>query len=160
MMTSANGSIFRVTGPLRGEFTGHQWIPPAKASDAELWFFFDLRLNQPFSKQWRRWWFESPWRSLWRHCNATVKSEIRFWGQCTVSANAIRPWTARIHAGVVLTNVGSYICRWQTFNSQLISPWIDLAVIMLMLTSQTCSGTNTAFCDNIYIKTVNSIVYI
>ena len=34
---SSNGSIFRVTGPLCGEFTGHRWIPLAKASDAELW---------------------------------------------------------------------------------------------------------------------------
>ena len=25
MMTSSNGNIFRVTGPLWGEFTGHQW---------------------------------------------------------------------------------------------------------------------------------------
>ena len=24
MMTSSNGNIFRVTGPLRGEFTGHK----------------------------------------------------------------------------------------------------------------------------------------
>ena len=31
--------IFRVTGPLCGEFTGHRWIPLTKASDAELWFF-------------------------------------------------------------------------------------------------------------------------
>ena len=37
MMTSSNGNIFRVTGPLCGEFTGHQWIPHTKASDAELW---------------------------------------------------------------------------------------------------------------------------
>ena len=36
-MKSANGNIFRVTGPLRGESTGHWWIPPTKASDAELW---------------------------------------------------------------------------------------------------------------------------
>ena len=36
MMTSSNGSIFRVTGPLCGEFTGHWWIPLTKASDAEL----------------------------------------------------------------------------------------------------------------------------
>ena len=27
MMTSSNGNIFRVTGPLCGEFTSHQWIP-------------------------------------------------------------------------------------------------------------------------------------
>ena len=31
--------IFRVTGPLCGEFPGHQWIPLTKASDAELWCF-------------------------------------------------------------------------------------------------------------------------
>ena len=31
-----NGNIFRVTGPLWGEFTGRRWIPRTKASDAEL----------------------------------------------------------------------------------------------------------------------------
>ena len=36
-MTSSNENIFRVTGPLWGEFTGHRWIPLTKASDAELW---------------------------------------------------------------------------------------------------------------------------
>ena len=36
-MTSSNGNIFRVTGPLCGEFTGLRWIPRTKASDAELW---------------------------------------------------------------------------------------------------------------------------
>ena len=36
MMTSSNGNIFRVTGPLCGEFTGHRWIPCTKASDAEF----------------------------------------------------------------------------------------------------------------------------
>ena len=39
MMTSSNGNIFRVTGPLCGEFTGLRWIPLTKASDAELWCF-------------------------------------------------------------------------------------------------------------------------
>ena len=37
MMTSSDGNIFRVTGHLCGEFTGHRWIPRKKASDAELW---------------------------------------------------------------------------------------------------------------------------
>ena len=45
MMTSSNGNIFRVTGPLCGEFTGLRWIPLTKASDAELWCFLDLRLE-------------------------------------------------------------------------------------------------------------------
>ena len=39
MKTSSNGNIFRVTGHLCGEFTGHRWIPHTKASDAELWRF-------------------------------------------------------------------------------------------------------------------------
>ena len=39
MMTSSNGNIFRVTGPLCGEFTGHRGIPRTKASDAGLWCF-------------------------------------------------------------------------------------------------------------------------
>ena len=39
MMTSSNRNVFRVTGPLCGEFTGRRWFPLRKASDAELWFF-------------------------------------------------------------------------------------------------------------------------
>ena len=35
MMTSSNGNIFRVTGPLCGEFTGHWWIPLTKPS---MWY--------------------------------------------------------------------------------------------------------------------------
>ena len=34
MMTSSNGTIFRVTGPFYGEFTGDRRIPLTKASDA------------------------------------------------------------------------------------------------------------------------------
>ena len=36
MMMSSNGTIFRVTGHLCGEFTGHRWIPRTKASGEEL----------------------------------------------------------------------------------------------------------------------------
>ena len=64
-----NGNIFRVTGHLCGEFTGHRWIPRTKASEAELGFFFDLRLNKRLSKQSWGWWFQATSRSLWRHCN-------------------------------------------------------------------------------------------
>ena len=69
MMTSSNWNIFRVTGHLCGEFTGPRWIPLTKTSDAELWCFFDLRLNKRISKQSWGWWFETQARPLWRHCN-------------------------------------------------------------------------------------------
>ena len=39
MTTSSNGNIFRVTGPLCGDFPGQRWIPLTKASDTELWCF-------------------------------------------------------------------------------------------------------------------------
>ena len=39
VMTSSNGNIFRVTGPLWGEFTCQRWVPHTTASDAELWCF-------------------------------------------------------------------------------------------------------------------------
>ena len=74
MMTSSNGNFFRVTGFLCGEFTGHRWIPRTKASDAELWCFFDLHLNQLLSKQRRRRWFETPSLSLWRHCSDNLSA--------------------------------------------------------------------------------------
>ena len=31
--------------------------------------FFDMCLNKRLSKQWWGWWFETPSRLLWRHCN-------------------------------------------------------------------------------------------
>ena len=39
MMISSNGIIFRVTGNLCGEFTGHRWIPLIKDNDEELRYF-------------------------------------------------------------------------------------------------------------------------
>ena len=57
-MTSSNGNIFRVTGllhgnsPVTGEFPSQK--PVARSFDV----FFDLRLNQQLSEQWRRRWFE------------------------------------------------------------------------------------------------------
>ena len=74
MMTASNGNNFRVTGPLCREFTGHRWIPLTKASDVELWCFFDVRLNKRLNKQSWGWWFEMPPRSLWRHHNVAYFS--------------------------------------------------------------------------------------
>ena len=69
MMTSSNGNIFRVTGPLCAEFTGPGEFPTQRPVPRSFDVFFDLRLNKRLSKQPWGWWFETlPW-SLWRHCN-------------------------------------------------------------------------------------------
>ena len=70
MMTSSNGNIFRVTGPLCGEFTGPGEFPTQRPVTRSFDLFFDLRLNKPLSKQPWGWWFETLSRSLWRHRNA------------------------------------------------------------------------------------------
>ena len=49
MITSSNGNIFRVTGPLWGESTDSRWIPLTKASDGKFWCFFYLRLSKRLS---------------------------------------------------------------------------------------------------------------
>ena len=68
-MTSSNGNIFRVTGPLCGEFTGHGEFPTQRPVTRSFDVFFDLRLRKRLSKQPWGWWFETPSWSLWRQCN-------------------------------------------------------------------------------------------
>ena len=73
-MTSSNGSIFRVTGPLCGEFTGPGEFPAQRPVTRSFDIFFDLCLNKRLSKQPRGWWFETPSWSLWRHRNDVLVS--------------------------------------------------------------------------------------
>ena len=51
MMTSSNGNIFRVTGPLCGKFTGPGEFPTQRPVTRSFDVFFDLRLNKRLSKQ-------------------------------------------------------------------------------------------------------------
>ena len=68
-MTSSNGNIFRVTGPLRGSPPVTGGIPSQRPMTRNFNVFFDLRLNKRLSKQSRRQRFQTPSRSLLRHCN-------------------------------------------------------------------------------------------
>ena len=74
MTTSSNGNISALlalsagNSPVTGEFPAQR--PVTRSFDV----FFDLRLKR-LSKRSRGWWFETPSRQLWRHCNVT---SIRF----------------------------------------------------------------------------------
>ena len=59
-------SIFRVTGPLCGEFPAQR--PVTRSFDV----FFDLHLIKRLSKHSRGWWFETLSHPLWRHCNVNM----------------------------------------------------------------------------------------
>ena len=70
MRRSWNGNIFRVTGHLWGDPPVTDRFPSQRSMTRS----FDLRLNKCLSKQPRRRWFETPSRSLWRHCNVIIVS--------------------------------------------------------------------------------------
>ena len=73
-MTSSNGNIFRVTGPLCGEFTGPGEFPTQRPVTRSFDVFFDRRLNKRLSKQPRGWWLETLSCSLWRQSNDIGRS--------------------------------------------------------------------------------------
>ena len=52
--------------PISGEFSAQRPVTRA------LMFFFDLSLNKRLSKQSSGWWFETPSRLLWCHCNVQM----------------------------------------------------------------------------------------
>ena len=62
-------------------------FPSQKPVTQSFDVFFDLRLNKRLSKQSWGWWFETPSRSLWSHCNVnyakqetiTVMSIVSVW---------------------------------------------------------------------------------
>ena len=68
--------------PVTGEFLSQR--PVTRSFDV----FFDLRLNKRLSKQSRGWWFETPSRSLWYHCN------VRCFSPCHIilSLHGNAPW--------------------------------------------------------------------
>ena len=57
--------------PVTGEF------PSARPVTRSFHVFFDLRLNKRLTKHSWGWWFETPSRSLWRHCNKANNTGVR-----------------------------------------------------------------------------------
>ena len=87
MMTSSNGkkyallAIYAGKSPVPGEFPVQR--PVTRSFDV----FFDLRLNKRLSKQWWCWWFVTPSRPLWRHCNGDLV-QCDWWRQKHALDNA------------------------------------------------------------------------
>ena len=159
MMTSLNGNIFRVAGPLWGEFTGHRWIPLTKASDAELWCFLwsaQLRLNKQLSKPTKGWWFEMP--SLCNDCCRLMEKltiardmqyksfQTRFITSPHISSNFVKcTWSIKVFIWIggkicdIVTEIDSTSVADFTNNHHLYV--ITKNVIMSAMVSQTTSLT-------------------
>ena len=104
MMTSSNGKIFRVSGPLcrNSPFTGEF---PSQRPVTQNFDVSDLRLNKRLSKQPRSLWFETRSRSIWRHCYVLrhIQDSSVVWAVSSASVMSSRRGA----------NVGStYIAVW------------------------------------------------
>ena len=93
MMTSSNRSIFRVTGHLCGEFSVTGEFPAQRPVTRSFDAVFDMRLNKWLCKQSWGWQFETPSRSLWRHCYENVA--------CSLHCNRHPPMFITLHDDVI-----------------------------------------------------------
>ena len=69
----------------------HRSPPVTRRFDVSV----DVHLNKRLSKQSRCWWFETLWRSLWRHCNENVGQTRRGgmnWGHGLVITSKQKTW--------------------------------------------------------------------
>ena len=62
---------------VRGIHRSPVYSPSQRPVTRSFDVFFDLRVNERLSKQSRGWWFETPSRSLWRHCNECESSSSK-----------------------------------------------------------------------------------
>ena len=92
-MTSSNGNVSALLAFCEGNPSGTGEFPSQRPVTLSFNGVFYLRLKKRLSKQLRRWWFETPSRSLWRHCNTsstglyvthlrTILQEERFYKKC------------------------------------------------------------------------------
>ena len=104
--------------------TGHRWIPLTKASDRRWALMFSfvcfyLRTNKRLSKQLRHRWFETPSRSLRRHCNVNIMSASLCPWRCQFNKNDSVKRDGLLHSFGVNYN---FVLYWyQVFVSNIIT---------------------------------------
>ena len=127
MMTSSNGNVFCVTGPLCREFTGHRWIPLTKASYAKLWCFLWPAPEQINNQD--AVWFETPLRSLWRHCNVVPSNDLVI--RTSVGSFGVQRVTL-VQFWIGKTGqVGGFRALWKKWHTVL--PWLPFLEINYIL---------------------------
>ena len=142
MMTSSNGNMFRVTGPLCGEFTGPGEFPAQRPVTRIFDTFFDLRLNKRLSKQSWGWWFETQSWSLWRQCN-----EMNHITHYTFHFNVNNQYI--IERGIGVVNWLSSLLLWDRLiiGRRPMVMGLYVRIWQLVKLSLTCTP-----CDTVYVR--------
>ena len=116
IMTPSNGNISRVTPFVQGIHRLPVNSPHKGQRRGALMFFICASTNGWVSKQSRRRWFETPSRSLWRHCN-----DWRFFLDCCLVYIRIPyPCDTVRNNGVVITSKRRHFdvikSKWRRFD--------------------------------------------
>ena len=91
MMTSSNGNIFCVSGPLWRESIGNGGSPHKSQWRGALTFSLTCAWTNGWGN--KGWWLEMQSRLLWRHCNVAMKDidEIVWYQTPTKHNKALKP---------------------------------------------------------------------
>ena len=108
---SALLAICAGNSPVTGAF------PAQKSVTRNFDVFFDLRLNKWLSKQSWGWWFETPSRPLWRHCDAL---SVVFWHNLAQNIISYQMEIDTLYAGLgyARTKV-QWSAKWRLFRLDL-----------------------------------------
>ena len=95
-------------------------IPSQRSVTRSFDVFFDLCLNKRLRNRSRRWWFETPSRPLWRHCNGvrsiSTKQDVSFGSLHSASFWRIANICIRAHSPLLmyrrLLNIPRMLCIW------------------------------------------------
>ena len=135
--------------PVTGE------VPAQRPVTRSFDVFFDLCLNKRLSKHSWGWWFETPWRPLWRHCNVNmlrkpstheyhcVLSTHRYGMYATRSLSHKTCWQHKVEKHMfffswqkVVSNKAFYFfatypeLKTSQFNNGILQTWANFVAIM------------------------------
>ena len=126
MTTSSNENISVLltlcagNSPVNGEFPSQR--PVTRSFDV----FFDLRLNKRLSEQSWGWWFETPSRSLWRHCNGHMQLWTNSYTACDLlyhQAYILTEWNYGNTVWINLSGVSDEMITTLSNNYRLTIQW-------------------------------------
>ena len=104
MMTSSN-AILRIMALCEGNPPVTGGFPSQKPITRGFDVFFDLCLNKQLKKSRRRW-FETPSRSLWRHCNESPRHLFQVSSHVIhILISQLRSYSLQIHNRMITTSI-------------------------------------------------------
>ena len=144
-MTSSNGNIFRVTGPLCREFTGHQWLPPHKGQWREAMMFSLICV-------WINGWVNNHDFVIW---DAIAPIMTSLWWKLLHMGHQ---WSKKVYHAVSLSSLSAFTCfkiwRWihshgnndfKKDTSNLLDRWI------MKQNLHSIADTNVTISKNIFV---------